>query len=118
MPAPLTLADLNIAPLQDFVEALGDVFKHAPWVAKRAAAGRPYDTVAALHDAMIGVVQAAPPEQQLAFIGGHPELGSRVQRADLTDASQSEQGGLGLDRLSADEFTRFSQLNAAYRDKF
>ena len=39
----------------------------------------------------------------MAFIGGHPELGSRVNRADLTDHSQSEQGGLGLDRLSAEE---------------
>ena len=118
MPTALTLADLNIAPLQDFVAALGDVFEHAPWVAEATVAGRPYATVTALHDAMAAAVRAAPPEQQLAFIAGHPELGSRVKRADLTDASQSEQGGLGLDRLSSEEFTRFSKLNAAYREKF
>lgn len=45
-------------------------------------------------------------------------MGSRVARRDLTDASQAEQGGLGLDRLSADEFARFSRLNGAYREKF
>jgi 2-oxo-4-hydroxy-4-carboxy-5-ureidoimidazoline decarboxylase len=45
-------------------------------------------------------------------------LGSRVKRAELTDHSQAEQGGLGLDRLGAEEFDRFSRLNAAYREKF
>ena len=38
--------------IEDFVEALGEVFEHAPWVAKRAATKRPFDTVAALHAAM------------------------------------------------------------------
>ena len=94
------------------------MFEHAPWVAEAAAAGRPYPTVTALHDAMMQAVRQAAPERQLAFIGGHPELGSRVKRADLTDHSQSEQGGLGLDRLSAEEFDRFNRLNAAYREKF
>jgi len=36
----------------------------------------------------------------------------------LTKHSQAEQGGLGLDRLSAEEFARFSRRNAAYREKF
>jgi 2-oxo-4-hydroxy-4-carboxy-5-ureidoimidazoline decarboxylase len=67
---------------------------------------------------MMRAVRRTAPTRQLAFIGGHPELGSRVKRADLTDHSQSEQGGLGLDRLSAEEFERFSQLNTAYREKF
>jgi hypothetical protein len=63
-------------------------------------------------------VRSASRDKVLAFIGGHPELGSRVKRAELTGHSQAEQGGLGLDRLSAEEFDRFSRLNAAYREKF
>ena len=118
MSASLTLTNLNAMPLQAFVGALGDIFEHAPWVAEAAAAGRPYATVAGLHDAMLAAVRAVPPDRQLAFIGGHPELGSRVARADLTDASKSEQGSLGLERLSAEEFATFSRLNAAYREKF
>lgn len=118
MSTSLTLTSLNAVPLQAFVGALGEIFEHAPWVAEAAAQGRPYATVAALHDAMVAAVRNQPAERQLAFIGGHPELGSRVARADLTDASQSEQGSLGLDRLSADEFATFSRLNKAYRDKF
>jgi len=116
--APLTLSGLNALPGQSFVAALAEVFEHASWVAEAAAAGRPYPTVLALHAAMIQAVRQAAPDRQLAFIGGHPELGSRVRRAALTDHSQAEQGGLGLDRLSAEEFDRFNGLNAAYRGKF
>lgn len=119
MPSPtLTLDALNAMPAQAFVAALGEVFEHSPWVAEAAATGRPYATVAALHDAMIGAVRAQAPEKRLAFINGHPELGSRVKRADLTADSQSEQGSLGLDRLSAEEFDAFTRMNAAYREKF
>lgn len=116
---PLTLDALNAMAPKDFVAALGEVFEHAPWVAEAAAASRPYPTVAALHDAMVAAVRAAPTDCQLAFIGGHPELGSRVgQAVALTDSSKAEQGSLGLDSLSADEFALFSRLNKAYREKF
>ena len=119
MPARIqTLQALNSLQASDFVSELAEVFEHAPWVAETAAMGRPYPTIVALHDAMMHAVQTASPDQQAAFIGGHPELGSRVRRAELTDHSQTEQGGLGLDRLSAEEFDRFSRLNAAYREKF
>jgi 2-oxo-4-hydroxy-4-carboxy-5-ureidoimidazoline decarboxylase len=114
----LNLATLNRLPADSFVAALGSTFEHAPWVAEAASAGRPYPTVAALHDAMMRAVRSAPAGTQLALIAGHPELGSRVRRTELTDASRAEQGSLGLDRLSAEEFDRFQRLNAAYREKF
>ena len=119
MPSPTqTLSGLNNLSAPSFVAALGEVFEHAPWVAETAAPGRPYPTVAALHEAMMQAVRRTAAERQLAFIAGHPELGTRVKRADLTDHSRSEQRGLELDRLSAEEFDRFSRLNAAYREKF
>jgi 2-oxo-4-hydroxy-4-carboxy-5-ureidoimidazoline decarboxylase len=119
MAAPiLTLDALNRMPPASFVAALRNTFEHAPWVAEAAAEGRPYPTVTALHDAMLQAVRAAPRERQLALIGGHPELGSRVRRAELTGHSQAEQDSLGLDRLSAEEFDRFNRLNSAYREKF
>jgi 2-oxo-4-hydroxy-4-carboxy-5-ureidoimidazoline decarboxylase len=114
----LTLTGLNELTASSFVAALGEVFEHAAWVPEAAAVGRPYPTVTALHDAMMRAVRQAPPDRQASFIGGHPELGSRFKRADLTRESQSEQGGLGLDRLGAEEFDRFTRLNAAYREKF
>ncbi len=113
----LTLDTLNAMSEAAFVEALGDVFEHAPWVAQLAAAERPFATVAALHDAMMDGVEAAALETRLAFIRAHPELGSKVKRVDMTIDSQAEQGSLGLDRLSDGEYSRFQMLNAAYRQK-
>ena len=118
MPAARTLAALNTCPRDAFVDALGAIFEHAPWVAEAAFDRRPFATVAALHDAMVEAVAKAGAERQLALIKAHPDLGSKFGRADLTAASQAEQGSLGLDRLSEEEFVRFTRLNAAYRQRF
>jgi 2-oxo-4-hydroxy-4-carboxy-5-ureidoimidazoline decarboxylase len=118
MPAPITLDALNALPRDGFVAALGAIVEHAPWVAQAALAARPFSTVAAVHEAMTAALRQAAPERQLAVIRAHPELGSKVARAELTAASQAEQGSLGLDRLSEHEFGRFSRLNAAYRARF
>ncbi|MGE3145280.1 MAG: 2-oxo-4-hydroxy-4-carboxy-5-ureidoimidazoline decarboxylase [Pseudorhodoplanes sp.] len=118
MTAPTTLDRLNAVPSREFAAALADVFEHASWVAEAAAAWRPYPSVAALHEAMMRAVHEAPAERRLGFVRGHPELGSKVARAELTRDSQAEQGGLGLNRLSDAEFERFTRLNDAYRKKF
>jgi 2-oxo-4-hydroxy-4-carboxy-5-ureidoimidazoline decarboxylase len=116
---PLSLAELNAASPADFSAALADIFEHAPWVAEKAAAGRPFATVSDLHEAMMAAVRQAPRKRQLEFLGGHPELASKVARAGaMTDASKAEQGSLGLDRLDDEEFARFGALNAAYRERF
>jgi 2-oxo-4-hydroxy-4-carboxy-5-ureidoimidazoline decarboxylase len=114
-----SLLEINAMATAEFVAALGDVFEHAPWVAERAATGRPYPSVAALHEALMQAVRDAPATTQLAFVRGHPELGGKLARAGaMTEASKSEQGGLGLDRLSDEDFARFERLNAAYRERF
>jgi len=115
----ITLDQLNASDCAGFVAAVGDIFEHGPWVAERAHAARPFATVAALHAAMMQTVQAAPRDAQLKFLRGHPELGGKVARAGaMTDDSKAEQGALGLDRLSDEEFARFERLNAAYALKF
>lgn len=114
----LTLEALNAMPQQQAADALDGVFEHARWIAEGALPARPLATIAALHDTMLGVLARAPAQRQLEFIRGHPELGSKIARADIADASKAEQGSLGLDRLSDAEFSRFSRLNAQYRTKF
>jgi 2-oxo-4-hydroxy-4-carboxy-5-ureidoimidazoline decarboxylase len=114
-----SLAKINAMPAADFAAALGDVFEHAPWVPERAAAGRPYPSVAALHAGLMQAVHGAARATQLAFLRGHPDLGGKLARAGaMTESSKSEQGGVGLDRLAAEEFTRFERLNADYRERF
>jgi 2-oxo-4-hydroxy-4-carboxy-5-ureidoimidazoline decarboxylase len=115
----ITLAQLNAADRAAFVAAVGDIFEHGPWVAERAHAARPFATVAALHDAMMQAVRAAPRAEQLAFLRGHPELAGKVARAGaMTADSKAEQGGLGLDRLNDQDFARFERANRAYARNF
>lgn len=117
--AVTTLAAVNGLDRAAFVTLLGGVFEHAPWVADRAYARRPFASVAALHDAMMGVVRTAAPGERLAFLNGHPELaGAEARKRGMTGDSTAEQGSAGLDRLTAAEFDRFDALNAAYREKF
>ena len=115
----LALSELNKMSAAAFGAAVGDTFEHAPWVAEAAATKRPFATVTALHDAMMGAVRAAPRPQQLAFLNGHPDLAGKAARAGaITDDSRSEQASVGLDTLSDEEFDRFHRLNDAYKAKF
>ena len=114
-----TLETLNAADRAAFVKAVGDIFEHGAWVAEQAYAARPFASVDALHGAMMQAVRGAPRLEQLAFLRGHPELGGKVARAGaMTADSVAEQGGLGLNRLSDNDFARFERANTAYRDKF
>jgi len=99
--------------------ALGDVYEHAPWVAQAASRQRPFVTLTALHNAMMAAVRAAPADQQVALIKGHPDLAGKAARAGaMTVDSKAEQASAGLDRLSETEFAQFHRLNNAYREKF
>ena len=114
-PTRMTLADLNASDRDGFVAAIGWILEHSPWAAERAWRRRPFGSLEELHAAMVAEVSAARPDEQLALLRAHPDLGSR---AAMTDASTSEQAGAGLDRLTAAELERLQQLNQAYRGKF
>ena len=114
-----SLESLNAASDSEFITALADIYEHSPWVAKAAAARRPFATLAAQHEAMTAAVRAAPADARLALIRAHPDLAGRATRAGtLTADSTSEQASVGLDRLSEQEFARFHKLNDAYKAKF
>ena len=115
----MVLASLNAADEAGFMAALGDVYEHAPWVAQAAVKQRPLATLVALHAAMMDAVRAAPPEQRLTLIKGHPDLAGKAARAGtMTVESKAEQASAGLDRLSEAEFAQFHRLNDTYREKF
>jgi 2-oxo-4-hydroxy-4-carboxy-5-ureidoimidazoline decarboxylase len=115
----VTLEQLNKAGQPEFVRALGEVYENSPWVPERAYAMRPFKDAGALFDAMAAAVAAAAEGEKLELIRSHPDLAGRAALADdLTESSKAEQGALGLNRLSPDEFARFENLNEAYRKKF
>jgi OHCU decarboxylase len=113
------LSALNTAPPAAFLAALGDLYEHSPWVVERAAAFRPFASLAQLHAALRRVVDAATPDEQLALIRAHPDLAGReASEGTLTTDSSSEQRRLGIDRLSRAEFARIAELNRRYRERF
>lgn len=104
---------------EEFVDTLGSLFEHSPWVARGAWRARPFQSVGDLHDAFLASVREAPLERQLALIGAHPELGGReAERGELTAESTREQASAGLQRLPSDEVSALRRLNGVYRERF
>jgi 2-oxo-4-hydroxy-4-carboxy-5-ureidoimidazoline decarboxylase len=115
----ISLDALNKTDKAEFIRLLDGLFEATPWVAEKAFASRPFATVAAVHDAMMAAVVSLPKQEQIVFVSCHPDLAGKAARAGaMAPASIAEQAGLGLDRLSDDEFRRFEKLNADYRAKF
>lgn len=115
----MTLAELNALDEEAFTHVVGPVFEHSPWIARGAARYRPFASLAALEQALAGVLDAADPSAKTALIAAHPDLAGRVAREGrLTPASGAEQASAGLDRLTGEERARFDELNAAYRERF
>jgi OHCU decarboxylase len=107
---------------EEFVTRFGGVFEHSPFIAERA-----YDdgfihgelTADRVHTPMVAIFRAASEEERLGVLRAHPDLAGRLAIAgELTEDSKQEQAGAGLDRLSAAEHKRFTELNNRYTEKF
>lgn len=85
------LRDFNAMDEADFVDALGDVYEHAPWAAARAWAMRPFASVDALHHALYNAVRGQTPVDRLAFFNRHARLEFPELREQL-DAYHSRYG--------------------------
>ncbi len=106
----------------EFVGRFGGVFEHSPWIAERAFDnGRIVEPLRAgpVHEALCAEFRAADHDQRLGVLQAHPDLAGKLAIAgDLTVESKSEQAGAGLDRLSAHEHARFTELNTRYMRDF
>ncbi|MBO0344444.1 2-oxo-4-hydroxy-4-carboxy-5-ureidoimidazoline decarboxylase [Roseibium sp. CAU 1637] len=113
------LEDINTMDHAAFLASFGDIAEHSPWVAEGAFALKPYADRPGMIDAFSKVMQEASRPDQLALIRAHPDLAGKAARSgDIAEASRSEQAGAGLDTLTDEEFTRFTALNNAYRERF
>jgi N-carbamoyl-L-amino-acid hydrolase len=114
-----TLSELNTLDPAAFVQALHGIYEHSPWIPERAAAQRPFASIAALKQALQAVVTAATLDEQLGLIRAHPELAGKAAIAgQLTAESTSEQAKSGLNLCSPEEFATLHKLNADYNAKF
>jgi OHCU decarboxylase len=114
-----TMSELNGWTFETFVQRIGPVFEHSPWIAEATWNRRPFAGREQLHHALCETVAGAGKARQLDLIRAHPDLvGQAALAGTLTPASTREQAGAGLDRLSADEIAAFQTFNRRYREKF
>ena len=119
MTIKLPLQALNSTEPHTFIQVLGGIFEHSPWVAEQVVTLRPFSSINALHAAMVQQIEAAGSEVQLKLIRAHPELaGKAAVRGELTEESSREQSGVGLDRCSPQEFAQLQDLNTRYNQRF
>lgn len=110
-----TLKQLNGFDLKAWLDALGWVFEHSPWVAEKAWTFRPFSSIEQLHKIMMQNIIEASLAEQITFLCAHPNLATKLQMSYI---SQKEQQGVGLDRLSPAEFTEFTDSNNHYMELF
>jgi len=111
--------EINHCSPARFVELLGAIFEHSPWVAELAYPERPFASRHQLHQVMAAAVRRAPEVQRMALLCQHPELAGREANAGmLTDDSKREQAGARLNQCTAVELLTIKSLNQAYRAKF
>jgi 2-oxo-4-hydroxy-4-carboxy-5-ureidoimidazoline decarboxylase len=100
---------------KEFIQKIGWVFEHSPWVASAAWENGPFESHEHLLQTMIKMVQNAEEPMQLALLRAHPDLGTRLQ---MSEVSQKEQARAGLDQLTKEELEEFVSLNQQYVQKF
>ncbi|MEY3552235.1 MAG: 2-oxo-4-hydroxy-4-carboxy-5-ureidoimidazoline decarboxylase [Pseudomonadota bacterium] len=107
---------------EDFIARFGGIFEHSQWVAEGAydrGLGAQSDTAEGLHAEMTAIMRAASRDMQLALINAHPDLAGKLHAAGrLTADSTKEQSSAGLNMLTDEERSRFTQLNDAYKARF
>jgi 2-oxo-4-hydroxy-4-carboxy-5-ureidoimidazoline decarboxylase len=114
-----SLAALNELDEKKFVQIVGPVFEHSPWIAEETWTKKPFANFEYLQLALCETVKKSGVEKQLALIRAHPDLVGRAALAGtLTSASTNEQAGAALNKLSPEEILLFQKNNAAYKEKF
>lgn len=108
-------AEVSALDRAEFTRTLGQVFEHAPWVAARTWAKRPFATREKLHAALCATVAGATEEEKLGLIRAHPDL---VANMTLTKESRGEQASAGLSDLPPEEVALFEKYNREYRERF
>jgi len=111
----LSIEKVNLMEKEEFVSKVGWVFEHSPWVSSAVWGSRPFKSREELLQMMVTVVKNAEEDLQLALLRAHPDLGTRLK---ISEVSQKEQAGVGLDRLSKDEHREFVLLNQRYVNQF
>ncbi|KAA0968628.1 allantoinase PuuE [Aureimonas fodinaquatilis] len=105
-----------------FLSLFGGVFEHSSFIAERAydkGLLDSHDTATGLASGLTIQFRLASEAERLGILQAHPDLAGRLALANvLTADSRSEQASAGLDQLTPEELTEFTELNSQYQHKF
>jgi OHCU decarboxylase len=88
----VTAAELGTYSKEKFVEVIGGIYEHSPWVVERAHALGPFNSLTSMHKAMCQVLADASDEEKLSLLNAHPDLAGKAAAAnELTAESTTEQ---------------------------
>ena len=103
----------------EFIARYGGVYEHSEWVAELAHGRLRAFTSDGVRDALAACVDEADREHKLALIRAHPDLAGRAaMQGELTADSTAEQQSAGIDQCTPEEYARFQEFNARYKEKF
>ena len=121
-PAPAARDRPSEMDTDAFIAAFGGIFEHSAWVAEHAHGlelGPAHDSAVGLHNALCRAFRRGDEGARLDVLTAHPDLAGKLAAAKrLTAESTAEQAGAGLDALTEQEHTEFSDLNNRYTEKF
>jgi 2-oxo-4-hydroxy-4-carboxy-5-ureidoimidazoline decarboxylase len=115
----LGIDEINQSDEARFVELLGGIFEHSPWVPELVFSQQPFASRSSLHLAMTAAMRNAPEVMRMELLCRHPELaGKEADAGTLTSESKREQAGAGLNQCSAEELAKIKSLNQGYHSRF
>ena len=102
----------------EFTEVFGNIFENASWIAEKLYEQKPFKDFQDLSKKMITIFESADNENKLKILNSHPDLANKAKIGSLTPDSNNEQSNAGLDRCTEEEFNKFKNLNAQYKNRF
>ncbi|MFF2652967.1 2-oxo-4-hydroxy-4-carboxy-5-ureidoimidazoline decarboxylase [Streptomyces sp. NPDC058045] len=112
----LSIEEVNDLTGQGFLELFGSVYEHAPWVMADAWRHRPFAHRDELYFASALAIDAAPRQERLDIVAGHPELARPdLNEGTLTASSQHEQKSAGLLDIASAAKEELNDLAEEYR---
>ena len=113
---PFTIKALDRASPAEALEMMDRIVERSDWLAARAVTSRPFADAATLAAWLERELVGLPRQDAILLLRAHPELAPPAP-GEMTAASQSEQGRLGLLDPTPEVARRLAALNAQYRSK-
>ncbi len=110
---------INAMSREEFVALVAPTYQGDVGITQAVADRRPLEDANALRAALQDKLFSLDRDQQLALMRSYPSLaGADLQELDHADRSFVDQATAGLTFLGEDEQAAFTEVNAAYQEKF